>query len=675
MGERQALLHHEKAACNDTPVTFVQQFKMFARDTKSLAESVAHKANDTFHVFAEYGDHSDAYDRITCILQMLSSANYHRARSQNLSVYERIIGGIAWILQQLIPREQAQVGRIQCDFLFQKHDSLKSRLVVAQEIILRLVSLSSLHTKNITEGSMTCPYPIQPHQLLLQDYGDISTVKNVIEWLLAALEDDRIKSAEKLKRSLDSHRFSSDETRYAVEKYRNRHTSKKEEVLPKIHNEMLGAIEQHFHPQRRWKYRTGEEFLEWKKNATEQARIQSCLLEYGERITFNREAHYKVIHPSQLESNEYDDDLLKMGELANNAKSDRQLQSKHKKSKAEDFFEKMYEQAESQALSDQMKRLELQKMQEVEILNQVTKIEKKDEYLPQKKHFDKRSLEVDLKEKLKSVQNRRIELEAQKNIYIEAMEQLGDEKARLIEVEKSAMERTSLVRDLKDLIIENDELKHRKSEFRAKCRREAQQREARMVRIRNQLSAAKCDDLKITYARMEDRLGDLSCRIGDKTRSIHILRQRIDQVPCQLEVLQYEKRYSELSDEVALHLEETRKYYATYNTLKKKLEFLVKETTLIGSVSVQVDEVAASKSAQISLLEQLDVVAHNIHETIQRHQTVLALRQAEIDTLEHRFQILQQKEHAYVAAIREFQKECEKHEELLAKLEEMRRHA
>lgn len=51
----------------------------------------------------------------------------------------------------------------------------------------------------------------------------------------------------------------------------------------------------------------------------------------------------------------------------------------------------------------------------------------------------------------------------------------------------------------------------------------------------------------------------------------------IDDTPTRTELIQYERRFVELYQQVAWKLEETRKYYDMYNTLDTTLGFLQKE--------------------------------------------------------------------------------------------------
>ena len=51
----------------------------------------------------------------------------------------------------------------------------------------------------------------------------------------------------------------------------------------------------------------------------------------------------------------------------------------------------------------------------------------------------------------------------------------------------------------------------------------------------------------------------------------------IDDIPTRTELIQYERRFVELYQQTSWKLEETRKYYALYNTLETQLSFLQKE--------------------------------------------------------------------------------------------------
>ena len=65
--------------------------------------------------------------------------------------------------------------------------------------------------------------------------------------------------------------------------------------------------------------------------------------------------------------------------------------------------------------------------------------------------------------------------------------------------------------------------------------------------------------------------------LSTKNQDIARLSRAIDDVPTRSELIQYERRFVELYDQVARKLDETRKYYETYNMLVACKDLLSKE--------------------------------------------------------------------------------------------------
>lgn len=54
----------------------------------------------------------------------------------------------------------------------------------------------------------------------------------------------------------------------------------------------------------------------------------------------------------------------------------------------------------------------------------------------------------------------------------------------------------------------------------------------------------------------------------------------IDDVPSRSELIQYERRFVELYEQVSDKLDETRKHFSTYNALDQKRTYIQKEVSL-----------------------------------------------------------------------------------------------
>lgn len=76
--------------------------------------------------------------------------------------------------------------------------------------------------------------------------------------------------------------------------------------------------------------------------------------------------------------------------------------------------------------------------------------------------------------------------------------------------------------------------------------------------------------MTLKYNRLRQLLAETNLEIANTSR-------HIDDVPTRTELIQYERRFVELYQQVAWKLEETKKYYSMYNTLDTTLTFLQKE--------------------------------------------------------------------------------------------------
>ncbi|KAI3981172.1 hypothetical protein MKX01_031066 [Papaver californicum] len=80
----------------------------------------------------------------------------------------------------------------------------------------------------------------------------------------------------------------------------------------------------------------------------------------------------------------------------------------------------------------------------------------------------------------------------------------------------------------------------------------------------------------------------------DRTENWHsaktgctIIEARLDDQPSPPELIQYERRFSELYVQMKEKHQQTRQYYATYNALLEIKELVQKETSLLNSISSQ----------------------------------------------------------------------------------------
>jgi hypothetical protein len=84
------------------------------------------------------------------------------------------------------------------------------------------------------------------------------------------------------------------------------------------------------------------------------------------------------------------------------------------------------------------------------------------------------------------------------------------------------------------------------------------------------------------HVRLRQLLAETNLDIASNARAI-------DDVPTRSELIQYEKRFAELYQQVSWKHDETKKYFAIYNTLELSLSFLQREVlrALLGGCTTQ----------------------------------------------------------------------------------------
>ncbi|XP_020578014.1 coiled-coil domain-containing protein 93 isoform X4 [Phalaenopsis equestris] len=141
------------------------------------------------------------------------------------------------------------------------------------------------------------------------------------------------------------------------------------------------------------------------------------------------------------------------------------------------------------------------------------------------------------------------------------------------------------------------------------------------------LNRSKCRfvDLDSHLINCTNKLNSLKREFAAKTKENFSLRCQLDDVPVQTELIQYERRFSELYAQIQKKHHLTRRHYATYNALVEIKELMLKEASLLNSVNLQFKDAMTTPSGRYKLLDSLEVIVKGTkHGCIQRR---LALRQ------------------------------------------------
>ncbi|KAI9920419.1 hypothetical protein PsorP6_015390 [Peronosclerospora sorghi] len=618
---------------------------------------------------------SEVASKLSFILQALELAGFPKARMTAYTAFDRVLSGITWLIEQIVRREDAESGRVQWNVLFQSHDTMKPRLGLAQEVVRCLEALPS-----------GCPVAIQPHECLLQEYGDIEAMKRVVLWLIE--ESREARHLEKIRR---------ERAYLKVRRRRTRFETKQGEPLTK---EMDVLIET-YAPKRRWRYVGGSD----QDEESEDALIQRCLLEYGEKMaTIAVEEDHDV--SVSVAPNEEKNNVDVMAEIATQAaalavsgvsKTRKESRKGLRRTKRNDQyaigFERQYQEVKKQAQQAQHVVANERRTREAKWLQQVVVVPE-EEQSTMKRRVESKDLHVlSLKEKVKKHEQVVQELIKEKNDLdmkkneSHARASALNEALAAVQVEmqtvqdqmpNDAVAQTHVVL-LRQLLEKKDELKQEKSALQRTCRLELRTLEEKIENLQREMALesnhhdVQCQEMEQLHAQMAQKYKEMQRTAARQTRAVHGLMKDMDAIPSRMEIVQYEKRLVELSDQVALTLEETRKYFCSYNTLKTLLQVYEKELSLMESIHDNFDAAVSCKTATQAFCQQMDSVLDNMHDAIAKQLKTRNESQSNIDALDSTYQVLLERERRYVTAIRDFQFECEKNEHLAAKLDERRR--
>jgi len=143
-------------------------------------------------------------------------------------------------------------------------------------------------------------------------------------------------------------------------------------------------------------------------------------------------------------------------------------------------------------------------------------------------------------------------------------------------------------------------------------------------------------------------------------------------VPTRTELIQYERRFVELYQQVALKLEETRRYYATYNTLDTTRNFLAKEVKLIDSIINNFEGAMRTKASQEEFLQQFESIIKGVQDSLLKQEITMKKKQAEVAEKESDYTLVIEDQRKYFKLVKDFQEECNRNEALAQKVESLK---
>lgn len=168
-------------------------------------------------------------------------------------------------------------------------------------------------------------------------------------------------------------------------------------------------------------------------------------------------------------------------------------------------------------------------------------------------------------------------LRQENDLLVEKMRQLEIQEKEADEVVKT---------EIKNLILENEKVKQEEIAFKDECKQIIEELHKKIEEAEN---LANTPDEEITeydqiLEQEEERLRVCRLQLAKKNRAVTSLQRQLDNIPDNVELSQYQKRFLELYNQVSAKHKETKQFYALYNTLNDTHLYIGKELELLNAL-------------------------------------------------------------------------------------------
>ncbi|XP_069155152.1 uncharacterized protein [Solanum lycopersicum] len=225
---------------------------------------------------------------------------------------------------------------------------------------------------------------------------------------------------------------------------------------------------------------------------------------------------------------------------------------------------------------------------------------------------------------------------------------------------------TSLWSDWRSLTRQLTALDNQESELQSRCILEHAKLQTKVDEFEELLQKGKevkfSENLDHTFRDSTKKLDFAKRELAAKLRSTLSFKRQLDDVPSQAELIQYELRLSELYTHIQGKDRQTRKYYATYNTLLGIKELMLKETSLLNSIRSQFKDALTSPAGRKKLIDSMEGIMHGTQQKLEKVQIALQSERKAHEALKGQYAAIVSEQRHYNSILEAFQVECARNE-------------
>eukprot|EP00817_Percolomonadidae_sp_ATCC50343_P007907 CAMPEP_0117427496 /NCGR_PEP_ID=MMETSP0758-20121206/7328_1 /TAXON_ID=63605 /ORGANISM="Percolomonas cosmopolitus, Strain AE-1 (ATCC 50343)" /LENGTH=254 /DNA_ID=CAMNT_0005213159 /DNA_START=150 /DNA_END=911 /DNA_ORIENTATION=+ len=172
----------------------------------------------------------------------------------------------------------------------------------------------------------------------------------------------------------------------------------------------------------------------------------------------------------------------------------------------------------------------------------------------------------------------------------------------------------------------------------------------------------------------EGKLKKIQAAHAKKARDIVALQRQIDEIPMRAELNQYEKRFAELFDQIVTKLDETKIYYAKYNTLQHSYTYLEREMKLLTDIQGYFEKsLKSNKKYKVWIKTTVERIVEEIENKEFLVKQELERFQEERDNTNAKYMQHVSQQRAYFRAVKAFQKAAQDNDKYRETLKTLQR--
>lgn len=226
---------------------------------------------------------------------------------------------------------------------------------------------------------------------------------------------------------------------------------------------------------------------------------------------------------------------------------------------------------------------------------------------------------------------------------------------------------------LRHLVGLNESLRGQEVLFKGNCKKQLLALQESIANIKKEGDVVDEDSerkklIKDTFAADKTKSEKILQLRNKKNRDIALLERRIDEVPSRGELMQYQRQFVDLYEQVSSRLTETRQYFSTYNTLEATRSVLAREVSILNSIQDNYKQAMSSKQKREKFLESLDQIAKGMVQSLEKEEGKLTKEKKSNEQLNDRYMKQVEKERTFYKTTKEFQEECKLNEVLQSKV-------